>query len=215
MFVGSHYTDSQLLNIQNQAVTVIDSITNLAPIIDFCLVDFEKRGQSQVVACCGAHKDGSLRIIRNGIGIEEIGELGDMNGITGLFALRQIYDSKLDSILAISFVAETRFQIMNEGVLEELEDTNGLVTTETTLLCANVKPDSIVQVQNEYLTDKITPSFVYLLGQTALNLYASWSPPNNTKIVTASVNDSQILLGISGGSIVYLEIIDGELSPIS
>jgi DNA damage-binding protein 1 len=127
-------------------LAVVDSITNLAPIIDFCLVDLDKRGQSQVVACCGAHKDGSLRIIRNGIGIEEIGELGDMNGINGLFTLRKTFDSTFDSIMAISFVAETRFQIMNEGVLEELENTHGLISDETTLLCANVYPNSIVQV---------------------------------------------------------------------
>ncbi len=146
MFVGSHYADSQLIGFNDDSVAVVDSITNLAPIIDFCLVDFEKRGQSHVVACSGAHKNGSLRIIRNGIGIEEIGELGELSGITGLFSLRQVYDSKFDSMLAISFVAETRFQIMNDGVLEELEDTNGLVTSETTLLCSNVKPDSIVQV---------------------------------------------------------------------
>lgn len=147
IFLGSHYADSQLLNFDGKSVAVVESITNLAPIIDFCLVDFEKRGQSQVVACSGAHKDGSLRIIRNGIGIEEIGELGELSGITGLFALRQAYHSKFDSMLAISFVAESRFQIMNDGVLEELEDTNGLVTSETTLLCSNVKPSSIVQVR--------------------------------------------------------------------
>ena len=154
VFVGSHYANSQLISLpkpeNNTKLTVLDSITNLAPIIDFCLVDFDKRGQSQVVACSGAHKDGSLRVIRNGIGIEEIGELGDMNGITGLFSLRSLYSSKFDSILAISFIAETRFQIMNDGVLEELENPMGLVSNETTLICSNVYPNSIVQVREIY-----------------------------------------------------------------
>jgi hypothetical protein len=34
-------------------------------------------------------------------------------------------------------------------------------------------------------------------------------------IVTASANERQIVLGISGGSIAYLEIENNALSPIS
>lgn len=44
---------------------------NLGPIVDFCVVDLERQGQGQVVTCSGAYKDGSLRIVRNGIGINE------------------------------------------------------------------------------------------------------------------------------------------------
>ena len=44
---------------------------NLGPIIDLCVVDLERRGQGQVVTCSGAFKDGSLCIVRNGIGINE------------------------------------------------------------------------------------------------------------------------------------------------
>jgi DNA damage-binding protein 1 len=44
---------------------------NLGPIVDLCVVDLERQGQGQVVTCSGAFKDGSLRIVRNGIGINE------------------------------------------------------------------------------------------------------------------------------------------------
>ena len=63
------------LNLQPDArgsyVEVLESFVNLGPIVDFCVVDIERQGQGQVVTCSGAFKDGSLRIVRNGIGINE------------------------------------------------------------------------------------------------------------------------------------------------
>lgn len=50
---------------------VLERYVNLGPIVDFCVVDLERQGQGQVVTCSGAYKDGSLRIVRNGIGINE------------------------------------------------------------------------------------------------------------------------------------------------
>jgi DNA damage-binding protein 1 len=38
------------------------------------------------VACCGANKDGSLRIIRSGVGIEVLAEL-DMTGLQAVWSL--------------------------------------------------------------------------------------------------------------------------------
>lgn len=52
-------------------VDVLESFVNLGPIVDLCVVDLERQGQGQVVTCSGAFKDGSLRIVRNGIGINE------------------------------------------------------------------------------------------------------------------------------------------------
>jgi len=52
-------------------VDILESFVNLGPIVDLCVVDLERQGQGQVVTCSGAFKDGSLRIVRNGIGINE------------------------------------------------------------------------------------------------------------------------------------------------
>ena len=52
-------------------VEVLERYVNLGPIVDFCVVDLERQGQGQVVTCSGAYKDGSLRVVRNGIGINE------------------------------------------------------------------------------------------------------------------------------------------------
>lgn len=67
----------QLIKLQMQPdakgsyVDVLERYVNLGPIVDFCVVDLERQGQGQVVTCSGAFKDGSLRVVRNGIGINE------------------------------------------------------------------------------------------------------------------------------------------------
>ena len=67
---------------QNSYVTVMETFTNLGPIVDMCVVDLERQGQGQLVTCSGAYKEGSLRIIRNGIGIHEHATI-DLPGIKG------------------------------------------------------------------------------------------------------------------------------------
>ena len=60
----------------------METFTNLGPIVDMCVVDLERQGQGQLVTCSGAYKEGSLRIIRNGIGIHEQATI-DLPGIKG------------------------------------------------------------------------------------------------------------------------------------
>ena len=68
--------DSQLIRLnpemnpeKNSYITVLEQYTNIGPIVDMAFLDNE--GQSQIITCSGCYKEGSLRIIRNGIGIQE------------------------------------------------------------------------------------------------------------------------------------------------
>lgn len=92
LFIGSRLGDSQLVKLNTKPdengsyVTPMEAFTNLAPILDMCVVDLERQGQGQLVTCSGAFKEGSLRIIRNGIGIQEHASI-DLPGIKGMWAL--------------------------------------------------------------------------------------------------------------------------------
>uniref|UniRef100_A0A0M3IXR0 MMS1_N domain-containing protein n=1 Tax=Ascaris lumbricoides TaxID=6252 RepID=A0A0M3IXR0_ASCLU len=61
--------------------------------------------------------DGSLRIIRNGIGIEELASV-ELPGVKALFTLN--VESELDDYLVVGFVEETHILKISG---EELEDT--------------------------------------------------------------------------------------------
>uniref|UniRef100_A0A6Q2ZCH0 DNA damage-binding protein 1 n=1 Tax=Esox lucius TaxID=8010 RepID=A0A6Q2ZCH0_ESOLU len=125
VFVGSRLGDSQLVKLNvdsNDAgsyVAVMETFTNLGPIVDMCVVDLERQGQGQLVTCSGAFKEGSLRIIRNGIGIHEHASI-DLPGI------------KEDAALYGEEVEETELP--------------GFVDNLQTFFCGNVAHQQLIQI---------------------------------------------------------------------
>lgn len=102
-FVGSHFGDSQLLKLHNEPTIAddqnpncfwfterVDCLTNLAPITDFVVTQFD--GQSQLVTCSGGYGDSSLRIVRNGIRVHEYAAL-ELQYVTGAFSLRSHFSA--------------------------------------------------------------------------------------------------------------------------
>ncbi|KAG6496539.1 hypothetical protein ZIOFF_044406 [Zingiber officinale] len=206
VYVGSSYGDSQLcsvlikLNLQPDAkgsyVEVLEAYVNLGPIVDFCVVDLERQGQGQVVTCSGAYKDGSLRIVRNGIGINEQASV-ELQGIKGLWSLRSSINDPYDSLLVVSFISETRVLAMNmDDELEESE-IEGFSAEEQTLFCQNAIHDQLVQV---------TATVVRLVSSTTRQLLHEWNAPSGYSVNVATANASQVLLATGGGHLVYLEI---------
>lgn len=137
LFIGSRMGDSQLVKLNKTAdetgsyVTVMETFTNLGPIIDMIVVDLERQGQGQLITCSGkwwsirwdyfeaekcihyflplgAYKEGSLRIIRNGIGIQEHASI-DLPGIKGIWALNLTSSEGINDTIVLSFVGHTRF----------------------------------------------------------------------------------------------------------
>lgn len=59
LFIGSRMGDSQLVKLNKMAdengsyVTVMETFTNLGPIIDMIVVDLERQGQGQLITCSG------------------------------------------------------------------------------------------------------------------------------------------------------------------
>eukprot|EP00911_Craspedida_sp_UC1_P000661 UC1_evm1s507 len=123
VFLGSSFGDSQLLRLSTEALhdgsyfEELDVYTNIAPIMDMCMVDLAKQGQCQVVTCSGNMGDGSLRIIQNGIGVIEMAAI-EMPGVQSISPLRDAEGHV--GMLCISFAAQTAFLRVSG---EELEGT--------------------------------------------------------------------------------------------
>ncbi|XP_057415588.1 DNA damage-binding protein 1a [Lotus japonicus] len=210
VYIGSSYGDSQLikLNVQPDAkgsyVDVLERYVNLGPIVDFCVVDLERQGQGQVVTCSGAYKDGSLRVVRNGIGINEQASV-ELQGIKGMWSLRSSTDDPFDTFLVVSFIRDTRILAMNiEDELEEIE-IEGFCSLVQTLFCHDAVHNQLVQV---------TSSSVRLVSSTTRELRNEWHAPEGYSINVATANATQVLLATGGGHLVYLEIGDGILQEV-
>ncbi len=203
VFVGSAYGDSQLVrlssakNAAGSCVEVLESWTNLGPIVDMCVVDLERQGQGQVVTCSGAFHTGSLRVIRNGIGISEQASI-DLQGVKGIWSMRERSAAAHDKYLVVSFIHETHFlAISGDTELEETENVGAFVTDTQTLFCGNMLGDAAVQV---------TAKRVRLVDLDGFKQLAEWAPPADVQINHASCNASQVVVALGGGTLVYLEL---------
>eukprot|EP01126_Amoeba_proteus_P030505 TRINITY_DN3014_c0_g1_i10.p1 TRINITY_DN3014_c0_g1~~TRINITY_DN3014_c0_g1_i10.p1 ORF type:complete len:1099 (-),score=193.96 TRINITY_DN3014_c0_g1_i10:112-3408(-) len=206
VFVGSCFGDSELIKLQTekdetgQYIEHLEAYSNLGPITDFCVVDLDRQGQSQIVTCSGAYKDGSLRIIRNGIGINEHAQL-DLPGIKGIWSLQPPSSSPFEKYLVMSFVGETRVLSMRGEDLEEVE-MSGLQFKEQTIFCGNV-------LDNHYL--QVTTHGVYLVNSVEETLSSSWIPDNLETINVCACNTRQVLLSTAGTNLILLEIVDSSV----
>uniref|UniRef100_A0A3Q3FQZ7 DNA damage-binding protein 1 n=1 Tax=Labrus bergylta TaxID=56723 RepID=A0A3Q3FQZ7_9LABR len=209
VFVGSRLGDSQLVklnvdsNDQGSFVAVMETFTNLGPIVDMCVVDLERQGQGQLVTCSGAFKEGSLRIIRNGIGIHEHASI-DLPGIKGLWPLRSEAGRETDDMLVLSFVGQTRVLMLSGEEVEETE-LPGFVDNQQTFYCGNVAHQQLIQ---------ITSGSVRLVLQESKALVSEWKEPQGRNISVAACNHTQVVLAV-GRALYYLQILAGELKQIS
>ncbi|KAH7729396.1 UV-damaged DNA binding factor (ISS) [Aphelenchoides avenae] len=201
VFVGSRFGDSQLIRLsvepleqENAFIQLIDSFPNLGPIRDLILLNTD--GQNQIVTCSGAFKDGSLRVVRSGIGIDEVASI-DIPSIKGLHTLRM--NSDLDNCIVVSLIDVTHVIQLNG---EELEDTEmpGFELNEPTFWAGNLSPTRVLQVN---------ATTVRLIACDS-SFVKIWKSPH--KICLSSVNPTsgQIMVA-SGAHLLYLRIVDDEI----
>ncbi|XP_042762032.1 DNA damage-binding protein 1 isoform X2 [Panthera uncia] len=157
----------------------------------------------ELVTCSGAFKEGSLRIIRNGIGIHEHASI-DLPGIKGLWPLRSDPNRETDDTLVLSFVGQTRVLMLNGEEVEETE-LMGFVDDQQTFFCGNVAHQQLIQ---------ITSASVRLVSQEPKALVSEWKEPQGKNISVASCNSSQVVVAV-GRALYYLQIHPQELRQIS
>lgn len=213
LFVGSHLGDSQVVRLKldgdDLSLELLQTLPNIAPVLDFAVMDMGGRdgetqtneyssGQARLVTGSGAHEQGSLRSVRSGVGLEDIGILADMEDVRGVFNLRSNDQSKADDTLLVSFPTETRiFKFDPQGEIEELENYRGLTMDQHTLLALNLPNGLLLQ---------ITPQSVTILGLGPTHVLAEWKPPAGQVITNASANKGHVLLSSNGTTLVTLDV---------
>eukprot|EP01059_Diplonema_ambulator_P024091 TRINITY_DN3987_c0_g2_i1.p1 TRINITY_DN3987_c0_g2~~TRINITY_DN3987_c0_g2_i1.p1 ORF type:complete len:270 (+),score=97.28 TRINITY_DN3987_c0_g2_i1:243-1052(+) len=111
LYVGSKCANSMLIemlsapNSDDQWISIKETYPNPGPIMDFVVTE-AAAGSSQLVTCSGWGKDGSLRVIRKGIGFTEVAAM-DLAGVQGLWSLKQS-DSAYNQFIVLSFVGVTK-----------------------------------------------------------------------------------------------------------
>ncbi|PIC34544.1 hypothetical protein B9Z55_014161 [Caenorhabditis nigoni] len=207
VFVGSRLGDSQLIRLMTAPnggsySVVLETYTNTGPIRDMVLV--ESDGQPQLVTCSGADKDGSLRVIRNGIGIEELASV-DLAKVVGMFPIR--LRSTTDNFVIVSLPDETHVLKITG---EELEDVQLLeIDTERTTMYAS----SLFGPDDSELVLQVTEEEIRFMSfQKQLKI---WKPTNGESVSKVSVNaiHGQIVVA-ARDTVYYLKCIVDEAGAL-
>ncbi|PGH07582.1 hypothetical protein AJ80_07971 [Polytolypa hystricis UAMH7299] len=210
-FVGSHQGDSQVIKIVEGSFEIIQTFSNIAPILDFTVMDLGGRpgenqthefssGQARIVTGSGAFNDGSLRSVRSGVGMEDVGVLGSMEHITDLWALRVSCPEAFSDTLLVSFVDETRiFHFSADGEVEEKDEFLGLGLAESTLLAANIPNGRVLQVTERKV--RVADADV----ESGMLIW-EWAPTSERAITAASANDEHLVLMVGGQTLVVVDI---------
>jgi DNA damage-binding protein 1 len=215
LFVASHYGDSQLFRIDFsqesslQYMQLVQTLPNIGPILDFAIMDMGNRegdsqvgnqyssGQARLVTGSGCYKDGTLRSVRSGVGLEDIGILADLDGVRNMFALGATEAGKADTLVA-SFLTETRFfKFDGEGEVEEVERYRGLKVDTETLLARQFSDGRLLQV---------TPDGARLLEAEGGVQLSEWKTSGDQSVTGASANHKWLILSINGKQLVSLDI---------
>jgi DNA damage-binding protein 1 len=238
-------------------LSVVEEYTHLGPIVDFDLVPMagstgatggptgrnsatNNFGQSQVVTASGSSKSGSLRVIRNGIGMKEYASV-ELSGIQNMWSLRAKYDDTRDSYLVQSFVGETR--VLGVVSAEQGQD-------ETTMEVEDGKPtgadgDVVMQGDDNEEESEVggTLEEVFLPGlqSNASTLYignvvgTNFLQVTETEIRLASIDGAvldtitpesnmtvaagneagQVIVALRGGKVLYFEVENSKLVKCS
>ncbi|KPI39176.1 DNA damage-binding protein 1 [Cyphellophora attinorum] len=206
VFVGSHTGDSQIVQIQPGGVEVVQTFPNIAPIVDFSIMDLGRgaetsqagdfsSGQARILTASGAWQDGSIRSVRSGVGMDELGTIAELPGITELWALSSTGSTEYQDTLVASFVDETRvFKFDSEEALEELSDYQHFELGQPTLLAANLPDEKVAQVFETGVVVSQLQSGMRLL---------SWRPPEGAKITAAMANSVHLLV-VEGGHTLHV-----------
>lgn len=211
LFLASNHGDSQLLrvDIESASMMVVKSFSNNGPIVDFAIMDMGNRegdvqlgnafssGQARIVAGCGASRDGSLRSIRSGVGLEDKGMLDEITNARGLFSVKSPGAERVDA-LVVSFIGETRvFSFDSDGGIEEVYDFCGLKLDTETLLAANTPSGHLLQ---------ITSTTVALIDPESGVVSSEWNSPEGKTVTNASANDKWAFVAVDGSTIVSLDL---------
>ena len=213
VFVASHVGNSQFLKLdlsgpRAPTFKIVHTILNIAPIIDFTIMDLGNRtalaqtnefssGQARIVAGCGAFETGSLQSIRSGVGLEEIGSLGDLGHVKSLHTL-QNSGSGMDNALLVSLLNETRvflFGDESDPEIEEVEDFKSFNLSESTLLAVSVPGGKLLQV---------CPSGAILVDAESGMQISVWKPEG--EITAVASNGSVMLVSVDGKVLVSVGI---------
>ncbi|KAK9814939.1 hypothetical protein WJX73_002520 [Symbiochloris irregularis] len=190
-FMPVYFEPRALRNLQP-----VDQPDSLAPITDMKVANLANEEIPQIYAVCGQGPRSSLRVLRPGLAIAEMAVSPLPGNPTGVWTVRKSVHDDYDGYIVVSFANATLVLSIGETV-EEVND-SGFLGTVPTIRTQLLEDSSLIQVH---------PGGMRHIR--AENRIQEWRAPGHTSITRATSNSRQVIVALSGGSIVFFELQQG------
>ncbi|AFZ81043.1 CPSF A subunit region domain-containing protein [Theileria equi strain WA] len=177
-----------------QNLQLVDELSSLSAITDMKVADIQGLGQHQIFLGCGRGSRSSLRVLRYGIAIEGLASSELPGRPKSVWTVRSSFESAYDGFIIVGFEGNTLVLSVGEAV-EEVTD-SCFLTSITTLHVALMGDGSFIQVHDAGIR--------HVYDQRV----KEWRAPSSKRVKVAASNDRQVILGLSGGDVIYFEIDD-------
>ncbi|PWN51805.1 hypothetical protein IE53DRAFT_313283 [Violaceomyces palustris] len=208
-------------------VTEIQRWPNLGPIVDFVVDDGEggdpssgSSPQSRIVTCSGSGPTGSLRIVRNGVGLEKVVDI-DLPDAKRLWSINVGESGDPTTVMILAGYSDRTdfYRFSDDGGLEDVSASfaeAGVIASSRTLCAASLPTGQ--DGSHDVLFIHATGQKLQLVGVSpaGINAVSEWSPSSlggeervegKAEITCAAANElGQVLVALRGGHLVHLKV---------
>ncbi|KAA1111956.1 pre-mRNA-splicing factor rse1 [Puccinia graminis f. sp. tritici] len=177
-----------------------DELESLAPITGAKTGHLLNSDSAQTVASCGTGSRSSLRMLRHGLEVSEIVTSELPGPPTNVWTTRLAETDEFDRYIILGFLNATLVLAIGETIVE-VADT-GLLTNSPTIAIQQLDSNGLLQIHPTGIRH------IHLDGAIT-----EWKVPPGRKIVVSTSNRRQVVIGLSGGELIYFELdLDGQLN---
>lgn len=191
----------------------LSHVDSMGPILALKVADLTKERAPQLYAACGRSNRATLKALRHGLALREFTAIELPSRPTAVFTAKTALTQQHHALVALSFEDKTLVLRCEGDSIEEDADT-GLLTESPTLLLTSFNeagPAAAASATGGWL--QVTPQCVRLVS-VATGKVSNWNAPRGRPIVRCAANDSQLVLSLDGGDLVYLEAEHGNMRDI-
>ena len=170
-----------------------DDQSSLAPVTDLAVADLMGEGVPQILTLCGRGSAASLRVLRHGLPTTEMARSELPGRPSAVWTVRDAGGSSNVAYIVVSFTNATLVLSVGETV-EEVSD-SGFQQNVQTLACTRLADDAMIQVHASGITHIRAGGDVQ-----------TWRPPAGKSIEQATCNSHQVVVALTGGTLIYFEL---------